>query len=244
MNNGKISTNVAFNSSIVKNIPLFYVIGNHELLNIDDLPFAENRFKSYSYSPNPGPEGSRNTTYSFDVGNMHIVVLNEYWDGDYNGICNWYRPNNGLNRDDSCFKYTEEDGGFISDKLFNWLENDLKNNSKKMNIVVGHEPLYPLRRHIGDSLDENVSNRDKLEKLFVSNGVVVFIGGHTHIAGVQKIDNIFHVNAGVFGDNKKDGDNFASIIFAYVDKNGNFNLEWRYENPTWINPGLKIFTKN
>src|SRR3990167_5503963 len=34
LNNGKVNTDIAFNSSIVKNIPLFYVIGNHELLNI------------------------------------------------------------------------------------------------------------------------------------------------------------------------------------------------------------------
>ena len=152
-------------------------------------------------------------------------------------------PSGGLNRDDSCFKYSNGDGGFIPDALFDWLKNDLENNTKKWVIVVGHEPLYPLERHVGDSLDENMTNRDRLENLFISNKVTVFIGGHTHFAGVSKIDNIFHANAGVFGDNKRDGDNFASIIYAYEDIKGNFDLEWRYESPTWTSPGLKMFTK-
>lgn len=242
LNSGKINTQKAYNSSSIREIPLFYVMGNHEMEDLTDIQFAKNKFKDYAYSPNRGPAGSQETTYSFDIGNMHIIVLNEYWDGDTDGICNWYAPNGGLNRDDSCFKYSGSDGGFIPATLFNWLENDFKNNKKKWIIVVGHEPLYPLKRHIGDSLDENLTNRDKLENLFIRNNVIVFMGGHTHIAGIQKIDNIFHANTGVFGDNKNDGDDFASIIYAYEDKNGNFDLEWKYESPTWTSPGLKIFT--
>ena len=240
---GQISTEKAYNLSKAKNVPLFYVMGNHEMLDKDDLPFAQNKFRDYAYFPNPGPDGSKETTYSLNVGNMHIIVLNEYWDGDTDGTCNWYIPSGGLNRDDACFKYSNGDGGFIPDTLFDWLRNDLKNNTKKWIIVVGHEPLYPLERHVGDSLDENKTNRDRLENLFISNKVTAFIGGHTHFAGVSKIDNIFHANAGVFGDNKRDKDNFASIIYTYEDVKGNFELEWRYENPTWTSPGLKIFTK-
>jgi len=48
--------------------------------------------------------------------------------------------------------------------------------------VTGHEPLYPGKRHIGDSLDEDKVNRDELENLFVSKNVSAYIGAHTHFS--------------------------------------------------------------
>lgn len=119
----------------------------------------------------------------------------------------------------------------------------MNTNTKNWTIVVGHEPLYPWGRHIGDSLDENITNRNRLENLFISKNVTVFMGGHTHVAGIRIIDNIFHANAGVICDNIANGDNFASIIYAYVNETGYFNLEWKYENPTWGSPGSQIVTK-
>ncbi len=82
---------------------------------------------------------------------------------------------------------------------------------KKWIIVVGHEPLYPWGRHVGDSLDANLTNRDELENIFISKNVTAFIAGHTHYSGFKAIDNIFHANAGVLVDNVGNGDKFATI---------------------------------
>jgi hypothetical protein len=232
-------TSQAYAESSAKNIPVFYVVGNHELDNKVDLPEIKQRFAAYDFNPRHGPAGSSNTTYSFNLGDMHVVVLNEYWDGDNNGACNWFIPKGGLNSDDGCFKYDNvSDGGFIPDALFTWLENDLNGNTKNWTIVVGHEPLYPQKRHIGDSLDENLTNRDRLESLFIKHNVIAYVGAHTHFSNMTKINGIFHVDGGVSGvyTSIGKGDPFASIIYTTVNSSGYFKLTHVHENPTWATP--------
>lgn len=238
-------TSRAYAESTARNIPVFYEIGNHELENKADLPKIRKLFTSYTFNPLSGPDGSKETTYSFNVGEMHIVVLNEYWDGNNNGVCDWKTPSGGINADDSCFKYNDADGGYIPEALFNWLENDLDRNTKKWTIVTGHEPLYPGKRHVGDSLDKDKENRDKLEKLFVSKNVSAFIGAHTHNSGVVTKDNIFHIDAGVCGIQTLlgSGDSFASIIYTTVDPDGHFKIIHARENPTWMNSKNNIYSK-
>lgn len=247
ISSGSSNTDAAYAASTAGNISAFFVVGNHELENAFDLLAIRSKFNSYAYSPNPGPTGSRETTYSFNVGDMHIIVLNQYWDGGTNGTCDWYVPSGGLNSDDGCMKYSSGDGGFIPDALYSWIENDLNSNTKSWTIVVGHEPLYPWGRHIGDSLDHNTTNRNKLENLFVSKNVTAFIGGHTHVSGIKTVDNAFNANVGVIGDNvgtEPGGDNFSTIIYTYVNTTGHFVIEEKYENKTWDNPGLIRFVKS
>jgi hypothetical protein len=177
---------------------------------------------------------------------MHIIVLNQYWDGNSNGKCDWSVPGGGINADDSCFKYSSGDGGYTPGALYNWIENDLNKNTKSWVIVTAHEPLYPWGRHVGDSLDHDKVNRDKLEQLFISKNVTAFVGGHTHTSGIKNIDNIFHSDVGVMGGNvgtESGGDNFATTIYTYVNETGHFIMEEKYENPTWNTPGKIIFSK-
>lgn len=204
----------AYLESNAKNIPLFFVVGNHELNNNEDLIDIRKRFGNYHFNPKEGPLGSNKTTYSFNVGDMHVVVINEYWDGDNNEVCNWFVPQGGINTDESCFRYSSSDGGFITDALFAWLENDLKYNTKNWTIVVGHEALFPLQRQIGSSLDENITNRNRLENVFKKYNVTTFIGSHTHFSNVTLRDNIFHIDTGVGSVWNSDGDPFASIIYT------------------------------
>ena len=75
------------------------------------------------------------------------------------------------------------------------MSTDLSNTSD-WKIVVGHDPLYPKSRHVGDSLDKDAANRDKLQDLFVSKNVSIFVGGHTHYASVNTVDGVYHVDAG------------------------------------------------
>ena len=238
INSGSHSTEGAFLDSTARNIPRFYIPGNHDMdssTNGGDLGVIKSFFASYAYSPNPGPDGSRNTTFSFDVGEIHVVMLNEYWDGNNNSNCDWFKPSSGLNADDGCYKYDSSDGGFIPDPLFTWLENDLNNNDKPAIVVVGHEQLYPYGLMVGGSLDKNITNRNRLQNIFITQNVTAFIGGHSHRAIIQSFDGIFHAGAGVIGDNvgSLGADNFATITYVTVDENGFFNITQKSENPNW-----------
>jgi len=201
IDSGTFNTIAAYSESTAKNIPSFFVVGNHEVdANNYDMDFIRSRFSEYSFTPNPGPAGTSNTTYSFNVGDIHVVVLNEYWDGDSDPACAWYIPDGRANTGDACFKYSTDDGGFIPDALFTWLENDLNANTRNWTVVVGHEPLYPQgTNHVGNSLDEDATNRDRLQNLFISKDVTAFIGAHTHQSNLTTIDTIIHADAGVVG---------------------------------------------
>jgi predicted phosphodiesterase len=241
-------TSQAYAESTAKNIPVFYVVGNHELDNKVDLPEIRQRFAAYDFNPRHGPAGSSNTTYSFNLGDIHVVVLNEYWDGNNNGVCDWLVPKGGINSDESCFKYDNvSDGGFIPDALFTWLENDLNDNTKNWTIVVGHEPMYPQKRHIGDSLDKNLTNRNRLESILTKNNVAAYVGAHTHFSNVTTINGIFHVDGGVSGVYTSPigkGDPFASIIYTTVNSSGYFELTHARENPTWTTPKSITLSKS
>jgi hypothetical protein len=158
------------------------VVGNHELpgqgmeaywgANMDWL-------RAYDYgAANPGPPGCPETTYSFDYGDAHLVVLNEYCDvaGD-----------------------TATDGN-VPDHLYDWLADDLKSTRQEHILVVGHEPAYPWPdadngrlRHEWDSLNQYPAERDRFWALLRRHGVV-YVCGHTHnysavlVAGVWQID--------------------------------------------------------
>lgn len=211
-------TMTAYQNSNAKNIPVFHVVGNHETTSISDMTAIKETYANSTIPLNPGPEGTNRTTYSFDVGNFHVVNLNEYWDGADN---------------DAWFKYGN-DGGYIPDELYNWTNNDLKGTSQPWKIVVGHEPLYPRSNHVNDSLDKDPVNRDKLQNLFVARNVTVFLGGHTHFGGIQLFGNVYHAQTGVIGLKTMAGyDNFSSIIYTYTNSNNDLVLTWKREDPDW-----------
>ena len=211
-------TQQAYSASNVNNIPIFYVVGNHEVDTSGDVEAI--RAMTLKLPVNRGPTGTEKTTYSVDVGGMHVVNMNEYWDG---------RTNDAYG------------GGYVPDALYNWMSTDLSGTTN-YKIVVGHEPLYPTKRHLGDSLDANTANRDKLQDLFVSKDVKVFIGAHTHYATVNTVDGVYHVNAGVSGQKTKDGeDPYASITYTHTTENS-LLLTWKHENPTWSTPKVTTYT--
>ena len=214
-------TQTAYAASNVKNIPIFFVVGNHEVATSGDVSAIRAMYSSSKIPLTPGPIGTDKTTYSLDVGEIHIVNTNQYWNGTTN---------------DSWFKYNEYDGGYIPDALYNWISNDLSKTSQKWKIVVGHEPLYPKSRHIGNSLDKDPANRDNLQNLFVSQKVAVFVGAHTHYANVNLQSGVYHVDTGVSGQKTIAGeDPYASIFYTHTSAD-NLILTWKHENPTWTTP--------
>ena len=149
------------------------VVGNHELPGGGSESYSgENMdyLRGYNYGTvNPGPAGCAETTFSFDVGPVHIACINEYWNGQPG-------PGSDVARD-----------GDVVPELRQWLDDDLAASSKKWKLVVGHEPAYPQpdedwgdARHVGDSLDAYPANRDAFWSVLESHNVAAYITGHTH----------------------------------------------------------------
>ncbi len=227
----------AYSNSTAKDIPAFYVVGNHESANLSDLNMIRTTFAESLILLNSGPDGTNQTTYSLDIGELHIINMNEYWDGNYDGVCEWNIPAGGVSADDACFKYSDSDGGYVPDALYNWINADLTETSQPWKIVVGHEPLYPSGRHVGNSLDNNDTNRDKIQNLFLEQKVAVFLSGHTHTSEVQLIEGVYHVAAGVTGSATiKGDDSFASLFYTHTNPKGDLILTWKRENLTWDTP--------
>ena len=160
------------------------VVGNHESETKEDMAYLREYNaggNKLPYIVNVGPEGSEETMYSFDYGNAHFIVLNQYYDG-----------NSDIGTD-----------GDIVDSTYHWLAQDLKNTRKKYIFVAGHEPAYPLPdmdsnrlRHYGDSLDKYPKNRDRFWKLLKEKGVLAYFCGHTHNVSIRKIEGIYQIDAG------------------------------------------------
>ena len=140
-------------------------------------------------------------------------------------------------------EYWDNSIGAVSDPLYNWMSTDLSGTTN-YKIVIGHDPLYPLKKHVGNSLDANKANRDRLQALFVAQNVGVFLGGHTHYSSVQNKNGVFHVATGVIGSGTSQGeDSFATITYTYVDSNGKLVLTQKHDKSnSWSNPIVETTT--
>lgn len=110
----------------------------------------------------PGPKGCEDTTFSWDEGNAHFVVLNLYWNGRM-------EPGSDAAGD-----------GDVVPALLSWLDQDLADSRKPFVFVFGHEPAFPLARHVGNSLDAHPANRDAFWSLLSRGGVQAYFCGHIH----------------------------------------------------------------
>ncbi len=160
------------------------VVGNHELEKPEYMSYLRMYNKGGVMLPgivHGGPSGAVETCYSFDHGNAHCVVINQYYDGK---------------RDDAL-------DGEVPEPLYNWLEDDLKNTGKKFIFVFGHEPLVSSPdldngrvRHRGDSLDKYPESSHRFWQLMRKHKVVAYFCGHTHNTSVCKINGIWQIDAG------------------------------------------------
>jgi hypothetical protein len=161
------------------------VVGNHEPpgQGNESSSGANMRYlRDYDYGAvNPGPTGCPTTTYSFDYGNAHFVMLNEYCDAAGDTATN----------------------GDVPDHLYDWLAADLGATDKQHIFVFGHEPAYPQLdadngrlRHEYDSLNEHPANRDRFWSLLWDRGVTAYICGHTHNYSAVQIDGVWQIDVG------------------------------------------------
>ncbi len=113
--------------------------------------------------------------YSFTAGNSLLVVLDSYISGQEKKI---------------------------SGEQYAWLEALLTSSKLKHKFVFLHHPMYTVPgkgRHAGESLDKHPGDRDRLEALFVKNGVKAVFAGHEHFYQRKTVDGINHVITGGAG---------------------------------------------
>lgn len=145
--------------------------------------------------------GSKYTTYSFDEGNSHFIVLDLY-----SGLHNFEARHNAR----------------IFNEMFDWLADDLKKNKKENIFVFSHQPVKndtgetphvlvneaykkscrDLARTYGsDSLSvfkaeftDKVITRDEFWALLKKHNVIAYFCGHTHHYSARKYDGIWEIN--------------------------------------------------
>jgi hypothetical protein len=161
------NTRSKINAVFGPDFPWYLAVGNHDLV---DMTFVREYFNQrLKGKVNPGPAGTRETTYSFDAGDVHIAIINVYW--------------NGKTDPDSDKKLN----GMVVPALRDWLSADLKATTKPWKLVVAHPPAYPQAdqdwndgRHLGASLDRHTAERDEFWTLLEERGATALICGHTH----------------------------------------------------------------
>lgn len=190
---------------IGKNYLWYPVTGNHEAETTAYMNWLREFNRGGNSLPkvvNSGPPGSIETTYSFDYGDAHFIVLNEYFDGSSD---------------------TGTDGD-ISDSLYSWLVDDLNMNTKPAILVFGHEPAYPQpdkesgrARHTTDSLNKYAANRDRFWSTLASYGVKAYVCGHTHNYSAFPINGVWQIDVGHARGTGDTGSRSTFVMFYLMD---------------------------
>jgi 3',5'-cyclic AMP phosphodiesterase CpdA len=217
----------AHKTSILSSIPAYIIPGNHDISNISNIK----KYQGFGDKLNPGPIGTEKTTFSLDYNEIHITMLNLYWDG---------KTNEG-------WKGGGKSGGEVGSTILTWLKTDLQSAKTPYKIVLAHEPMYPDKRHKGDSLDWNIAIRNNLQKVLEDNGVDAFFSGHTHYARGDLINGkVLQVQNGVPGAKAgTTGDKYRSMWFVHIAQNGSMIITWKHNSnnsSNWTNPIIKTWT--
>jgi hypothetical protein len=146
------------------NGPTYHVIGNHDLYNLDKSQYLEILDMD-------------TTSYSFDVGSYHFVVLDVQFAADGTPLRNTFT---GI-------------AGFVPEAEFEWLRADLASTDQPTIICV-HQPLDESAEEIETWGRPTVLNQDALRGLFFDDGdVVAVLQGHEHSNQHQIIDGIHYI---------------------------------------------------
>jgi hypothetical protein len=186
---------------------MYPVVGNHELNRPEHMTYLRECNRGGSALPGiarSGPPGARETCYSFDYGDAHFAVINQYYDGTSD---------------------TGTDGDVVP-ALCDWLAEDLAATDRPYVFVAGHEPAVAVPdldngrvRHRGDSLDKYERNNHRFWSLLREHDVVAFLCGHTHNASAAKINGVWQIDC---GHARGRGDEGAKSTFVkvYVERDG------------------------
>jgi hypothetical protein len=179
------------------------VVGNHDAESAEGMAWL----RAWGRGDIPGlvrrgPPGCDTTTYSFDRGQAHFVVLNQYFDG---------RSDTGASGD-------------VAEALRLWLEDDLAANRKPLVFVIGHEPMTALPdmdngrvRHRGDSLDQHPANNRRFEEVLRLHRVTAYLCAHTHNTSITNMAGLWQIDV---GHARGRGDKGARSTFMKFHVNG------------------------
>ncbi|MBD3238833.1 MAG: hypothetical protein GF332_04325 [Candidatus Moranbacteria bacterium] len=135
----------------------FVTIGNHDYHDSDSLKYWQNALMM----PQNGPQGYKESVYSFDYGNARFIVLNSSHPVDNQ----------------------------ISQIQLDWLKQDLKINQKTHTFVFFHAPAFPTGSKITESLDRYPDQRDELWAILDHYSVTAIFSGHEHLHSRSLIDS-------------------------------------------------------
>ena len=184
--------------------PWYPVLGNHETEKSKNVVWVRDWARAgIPGLVRSGPPGAEETTYSFDFGNSHVVMLNQYFDGRSDAV----RGKEGL-----------------PEATLQWLAEDLSANRQPLVWVVGHKPIESLPdmdsgrvRHAGESVSANKARLTRFLDLLTRHKARAYICGHTHNASVAKIRGIWQLDA---GHARGAGDTGAPSTFMKVRVSG------------------------
>jgi hypothetical protein len=203
---GDIDETIAENRAVIDDelgsTFLWYpIIGNHEAETTTDMTWLRDEYNNgnglrtalKNFTNQDGPTGTVETTYTWNYGRAHFVVLNEYWNGGT-----------------AAGSDVVTDGDIVQE-LYDWLSANLADDDRPpLVFIFGHEPAFPQNRHFGDSLDKYPSNRDAFWALLEDEHVQVYFCGHTHFYSKHQEEggNVWQFDAGNAG-NDTNGNGFT-----------------------------------
>lgn len=149
-------------------IPTMTCPGNHEIelvsvgdrsvnseCNVTDEPFLEYRFRWFSYAT----ADPISLHYSWDIGNVHMVMLNSY--------SNYVDPEKWNTQAGVQYKWLQADLAAVDRKVTPWI------------VVQLHAPWYNSNSHHQGEIEET-DIRPLFEPLLHQYGVDVLFAGHVH----------------------------------------------------------------
>src|SRR6185295_16523433 len=184
------------------------VVGNHDAARESNMAWLKKWARNgIPHLARSGPPGSELTTYSFDFGNSHFVVINDYFDG----------KSETAGKDD------------LPDVILQWLEKDLVATKQQLIWVFGHKPIETQAdmdsgriRHAKESISTNAVQLARFLALLKVHHVRAYICGHTHGSSVVKVKGIWQADS---GHGRGAGDKGAPSTF----------LKFRIEDQkTWV----------
>ncbi|MBK9302406.1 MAG: metallophosphoesterase [bacterium] len=201
--------------------PFFPGVGNHELdpINLPTLQWIRGFDKGGpGFAVNPGPSGSEETTFSWDYGHAHFVMLNECFDGasDAGAINGNWNP-----------------------ALDAWLENDLAATAQPLIFVFGHFPAWPqpdrdsgLLNHANDTAFNAYGGgiyRDALWDILTRHEVTAYGCGHTHTTSVEDLQGVWQLDQGhARGPVNQDFNGLSTFLIVHVRASGAVIVDtWR-----------------
>lgn len=186
--------------------------------------------------------GSKYTSYSFDEGNSHFVVLDIYAGLRFKGA---------------------EHNGRISNELYDWLARDLSKTNQENIFVFAHQPVwnstgeekwhvllnewYELkcrdfaREYGADSLKwfdkeytQKITPKDKFWDLLKKHKVVAYFCGHTHHYSAVNVEGVWEINLQFsgwctegktkYGEVIVDKDKVELLVKGFIEKTEDFEV--------------------